>query len=271
MTEDTRFALEGIQLPDCPGAETLRVLASHVSVREFTSDPVPEPIYQALLVAARSGSTSNNFQSYSIIRVTDPQKRAVLGELAGGQDNIRTCPLFLLFCPDLYRLRLVCERQGYEFADRKMEMFLQAVVDATIAGQNTAVAAEANGLGIVYIGAIRNRMPEAARVLELPQGVFPLFGMCIGYPKSVRHQVKPRLPMAATVHENTYSTDGLADALDAYDQVMSESYQGRRNSPPSAQNGGVYGWCEHTARRLSRVNPQRSQAIKVLEEMGFEF
>lgn len=267
----------GRPLPPSSVNPVLLNLVQHASVRSYLSDPVSEDDLKAILTAAQSASTSSNLQMYSIIAVTDPERKEKLAELSGDQDQVRQAPLFLVFCPDLHRLERVCRRQGLPFEDRYTEMFIQAVVDAALAGQNAAVAAESLGYGICMIGGIRNRPEEAARLLGLPPRVFALFGMTVGRPAR-RPKIKPRLPHEVIFHREAYSDAGLEEGLRAYDAEMAASgvYRGRQVKAPAVSNEGggdgqgIYGWCEHSARRLSRAHPDRRRIKESLERLGWE-
>src|SRR5690606_37783014 len=105
---------------------------SHASVRSYRPDPLPPGALEVLVTAAQSASTSSNLQTYSIIAIEDAERRRLFAELTRNA-HVADAPLFLVFCPDLHRLEVVCQRQGYPFADRYMDMFLQAVVDAALA------------------------------------------------------------------------------------------------------------------------------------------
>ncbi len=48
--------------------------------------------------------------------------------------------------------------------------------------QSALTAAEAMGLGGVYIGGVRLHIEELTEVLDLPKHVVPLVGLCIGHP-----------------------------------------------------------------------------------------
>lgn len=123
-----RFQLEDRCVPESLLNDVILKLASHASVRSYRPDPLPEGLLEVLITAAQSASTSSNLQNYSIIAVEELEKRRLLAELTENA-HVAQAPLFLVFCPDLHRVELVCRRQGYPFADRDMEMFLQAVVD----------------------------------------------------------------------------------------------------------------------------------------------
>jgi FMN reductase [NAD(P)H] len=275
----TRFDLLGL---DGPLNEVIGTLTAHASCRFLKPDPLPEGTLEQILVAAQSAPTSSNLQAWSVIAVTDPERKRRLAELCGGQRMVRDCPVFLIFCPDTHRLRYVCERQGREFGAVFLEMFLLASVDAALAAQNAAVAAESLGLGTCMCGSIRNNPVEVIELLDLPEGVYALTGLCLGYPAVERLEVKARLPLRSVLHRERYSDEHLVDAVAEYDRTMAEgrTYDGRRVSiagEPTDRDYGFYGWAEHTARRLSRPETIAASASlrenlrKVLEGHGWSF
>lgn len=266
-----RFELEGIEASKTLLNDVIRQMASHRSIRSYRPDPLPEGMLEVIVTAAQSASTSSNLQTYSIIAVRDPEKKRLLAEWSGNPFAVQA-PLVLVFCPDLYRLELVSKRQGYDFVDRDMEMFIQAVVDAALAGQNAALAAESLGLGICYLGGIRNQTAKVAELLRLPKRTFALFGMTVGYPAKPS-RVRHRLPMDVVLHHDEYSDANLEDGLRRYDAVTAQSgiYAGRHVSLNGAKDPQLYGWSEHTARRMARPNPERTNMRKQLEDLGWEF
>src|SRR5690606_30032409 len=136
-------------------------------------------------------------------------------------------------CADIYRLKYICQRQGYTFAANTLEMFLLAAVDAALPMQNALIAAESMGLAAVPVGAVRNDPDGIAEELALPDGVFALVGLAVGYGREeIRRGVKPRLPVQVTVHREQYSTAELEAGLIQYDQQMiaRRTYDGRRVS-----------------------------------------
>src|SRR5208337_5491894 len=107
---------------------------------------------------------------------------------------------------DLSRLDRVCELRHYKQITEYVENFLMAAVDATIASQSAALAAESLGLGICYIGSIRNNPREVISLLGLPRLVFPIMGMTVGWPAAKPH-IRPRLPIRAVLHWQSYRRD----------------------------------------------------------------
>lgn len=265
-----RFELEGRPVPETLLNDVVRLLCRHRSVRSYRPDPLPEGVLEVLVTAAQSASTSRHFQAYSIVAVQDPERKKRLAELSNN-GFVADAPLVLVFCPDLHRLEAVSRRQGYEFAERGMDMFLQAVVDTALAAQNAAIAAESLGLGICYIGGIRDAVVEVAELLRLPPRTFALFAMTVGYPAGPTH-VRPRLPMDVVLHRETYSDHKLEEGLRRYDEITAASgIYARRAAPEDGGEPRLYGWCEHTARRLARPHPKRAALRRQLEELGWEF
>lgn len=266
-----RFQLEGREVPEALLNDVVRLLASHRSVRSYRPDPLPDGVLEVIVTAAQSASTSHNFQAYSIIAVRDPERKRLLVEWSGNS-FVAHAPLVLVFCADLHRLEMVSQRQGYEFVDRGMDMFIQAVVDTALASQNAAVAAQSLGLGVCYVGGIRNEIVKVAELLGLPPRTFALFGLTVGYPAEPS-QVRHRLPLDVVLHYETYSDAGLEDGLRRYDEVTAQSgiYSGRRAYADDAREPQIYGWCEHTARRTARRHPKRATMRQQLEQLGWEF
>lgn len=248
---------------------TIEQMYEHYSVRHYKPDPVPVELIERIVSAGQRASTSSNLQVYSVVVVRDAGMRADLAELCGRQKQVIQAPVFLAWCADLSRLDRICERRGYEQVTDYVESFLVAAVDATLAMQNAALAAESLGLGFCYIGAIRNQPAAVIDLLALPRLVFPVCGMTLGWP-AVEPFIRPRLPLDAVLHWETYDIVGEEEALEAYDRAMIETgiYKGRQVPVPGV-DGEVedYGWQEHSARRVSK--PMRTGLGRVIRGQGF--
>ena len=145
---------------------TIEQIHRHYSVRRYKPDPVPRDVVETIVAAGQRASTSSNLQAYSVVAVTAANRRAALAELCGDQESILQAPVFLAWCADLSRLERICEMRGYEQVTKGVESFLVAAVDAALAMQNAALAAESLGLGMCYIGAIRNHPAEVIEFLN---------------------------------------------------------------------------------------------------------
>ena len=211
-------------LPPGPSNAVIDLLLGHRSIRGYLPDALPAGIVETLVAAAASAPTSSNLQSWSVVAVEDPERKARLSVLSANQAFIRQAPLFLCFLADLSRK----ERVGQQFdipmeALPYTESFLVAAVDAALAAQNAVVAAESLGLGTCYVGSLRNLPLDVAKELNLPPNCAALFGHAVGYidPKADT-QTKPRLPQSVVLHRETYQLRDDKAEIAQYDRDMLE-------------------------------------------------
>ena len=231
-------------------------LKSHRSIRKFTAQPVADSLLGELIMAGQSAATSSNLQGVSVIRIVNRQTRQALAALAGNQAYIEQAPEFLVFCADLHRAGWCC--QG-TMVKGMTEHFMIATVDTALFAQNVVVAAESVGLGICYIGALRNNPQQVSELLALPSQVYPVFGLCLGYPHE-DPQCKPRLPLASVLMEDHYQDVNEA-LLAQYDQTMKAYYQQRTGGKVDRS------WSEEMSALLSKES--RPHMREFLAHKGF--
>lgn len=222
----------------------IELLASHRSIRRFADRPIEPGLLESLLRAGQGAATSSFLQGVTIIRVADPVRRAELAALAGDQPHVETAAEFLVFCADLKRAADCCERHGKPFEGGFTEHFIIATVDVALMAQNVATAAESAGLGICYIGGIRNNPGPVSELLELPAGVWPVFGLCLGWPDQ-DPRPKPRLPLPVILKQDVYSDAGDGERIAKYDAKVREYYRER------SKGGRGSLWSEQVADLLS--------------------
>lgn len=239
----------------------MELLKSHTSVRKFKEQTVDDELLKEIVQVSQYASTSNHIQAYTVINVKDQDKKNILARLSGNQPYVADCPVFLVFCADLNRLEKACSMNNEIIESSSTEIFIMATVDAALVAQNIMIAAESAGLGGVYIGGIRNNPQEVCELLQIPQHVYPVFGMCLGYPEKI-NGTKPRLPLSLVLKENTYSTDGDEKHLQEYDALISNYYKERTNNKRSNT------WTEGIATFLKEK--QRPHMKDFLHHKGFE-
>ncbi|MDG2020650.1 MAG: NADPH-dependent oxidoreductase [Phycisphaerales bacterium] len=204
--------------------DVIDVLLAHRSVRRFKEDPIPEEDLLRAVRAGQQAATSSNIQGYCAIRVTDPATRAALVPLTGGQAKVAECPLFLAICGDTRRHRLLAARNGGDYQPN-LEGFMLAMIDATLFAQNMVIAFESMGYGTCYIGGLREDLPAVHEVLRTPEGVWPLFGLCVGRPAQ-EPRTRPRLETDAVIFDDHYPADEeILASIDGYDRVMHDWYR----------------------------------------------
>lgn len=245
--------------------ETIKTMAAHASIRKYKEMDIPADILDSLITAARQAPTSSNLQAYSIIIIKDKAKKEKLAALCGNQKWVYTCPVFLVICPDLHRLDKVCQYRNYKIQDKYFELFLVAVVDAALVAQNILLGAESLGLGGVMIGAIRNNPAQVCDLLGLPDKVFPLVGICLGYPDT-KPMIKPRFQPELAVYREHYDDSQFLELIKQYDTLVKSTglYEGPNRKVAPIDNREVpdsdYSWSEHSARRVGSDDPGVTRA-----------
>ncbi len=245
-----------------PNLPEISKFLNHRSVRRFRPDPVPEEMLQALIAAAQSAATSSNLQLWSVVSVQDPARLEEIAQLCGDQKQIKTCATYFCFLADHYRLRQAakltdenCQGLGYA------EFFIMAAVDAALAAERMVCAAESLGLGICYIGGLRNDAEGVKQFLNLPQGTFGLFGLCVGWPaEPMTAKIKPRLGQDSVWFRETYNQDV---SVDEYDERMRQFYE-------SEQMKGDFTWSARSGRRVDLNHMTgRENLLEWLRSQGF--
>lgn len=261
------FAPPVSEIP-APPPELARMLARRTH-RTYADKPVPEGLVDLLLCVALSASSKSDFQQVSIIKVKDPDTRARIAAHFPAMPWIGAAPVFLVFCGDARRLERIGTLRGHPQENRDLEAFLNASVDASLAMQSFILAAESSGLGCCPISVIRNQMATVAPALGLPNGVFPVAGLCLGYPAGAGH-VSMRLPPAVTVHTDRYDDSRLAEEVDAYDRRRDARHGIPREQQRNPARFGIasfYGWSEDKARQAAQ--PEGAAFIAHVKAHGF--
>lgn len=238
---------------------TLSLMCAHRSIRRFEETAVPEADVLAAVRAGQMASTSSAVQAYSMIRVKDPAKLEALAELAGPQEKVKRCGAFFVLCADTRRHRLLCERAGEPYFN-SFEALLVSIVDVSLFAQNCSLAFESMGYGVCYIGGLRNDLPTVIETLGLPEGVFPVCGLCVGVPAE-DPGVRPRLDPNAVLFDDAYPGDeALLEGVARYDTVYRDYLKARGAAPA--------GWSEAMVARNSR--PTRPDIGRVYQSQGGE-
>ncbi len=238
----------------------MQTMLEHSSVRSFENKAIDTSLLEQILECGQAASTSSFIQAYSVVRVQDSDKRKKIAEAAGGQQWVVAAPEFLVFCADMQRIQYCSEKTAQGDLGGQTEHFIAATVDVTLMAQNVMLAAESTGLGGVFIGGIRNDPQTVSECLDLPELVYPVFGMCLGWPAQ-KPQHKPRMPLGSILHQDNYQQDRVKAQVDDYDLVMQEYYASR------SDNVKTTNWSEQTANAVQ--GKKREHMLTFLQGRGF--
>jgi len=160
-------------------------------------------------------------QAYSIIVTSDPELKAKLHRPHFEQSMVLDAPVLLTFCADFRRMRRwLALREAPDNFDNFMS-FMIAAIDAVLASQNAALAAEAEGLGLCYMGTTLASCLEIAEILQCPPGVVPIVGFSLGHPAE-DPAPRDRLPLELLVHREHYQ--------DPSDEFLLKGYSAREET-----------------------------------------
>jgi FMN reductase [NAD(P)H] len=262
-----RFGTEVPVDPALPGLDELARIAEHRSHRKYTGKPVDADLLRLLFACALSAPSKSDLQQADIVHVADREKVRTITDLVSGMPWIAEAPVLLVFCGNNRRARHVGEWRGKPFANNHLDHFMNAAVDAGIVMTTFIRAAEAVGLGCCPISGIRNKPNEVSRLLELPEAVFPVAGLTVGYPAEAG-RITPRLPLDVTVHVDRFDESNVREKIEGYDRYR-HSVLPYRNQRGKRRFGeaAFYGWSEDKARQYGV--PERADFGAFIRSKGF--
>ena len=143
-------------------------IMTRTSIRQYTEEPVSQADIETMLRAGMAAPTAVNKQPWHFVAVTDKDK---LAELSGRRGMIKQAGVAIVVCGNL---------------DKALQGPAQAywIQDCSAATENILLAANALGLGAVWIGCypMEDRVAEVSKVLKLPETIVPLCVIAIGHP-----------------------------------------------------------------------------------------
>ena len=184
----------------------IQSLLDRKSVRAYTGEHIPEADVRTILHAAVQAPTAGNQQLYTILRITDPEKKHALSVSCDNQPFIEKADLVLVFLADCRKWFRAYKEAGAEPRMPGPGDLMLAAEDAMIAAENAVTAAESLGIGSCYIGDIMENIETQREILNLPKYVFPAGLLVFGYPtEQQKEREKPkRADLSYIVQENEY-------------------------------------------------------------------
>ena len=184
--------------------ETMKLLHERSSIRIFEDRPIPPEVMEEVLRAGLHGATGGNLQPYAIVQIESEEKKKELMDTGEMQPLVGKAPTNLLFCVDWRRIGRWAHASNAPFiATKSFRHFWIAFQDTIIAAQNICTAADSVGLGSVYIGTVESCFMELKQIFKLPEGVFPVVLLSMGYPAQP-FKIAPKLGTEIMIHKEVY-------------------------------------------------------------------
>jgi len=243
---------------------TLNTIFQHRSIRKYKPRKVSRRLIDLIVEAGQRAPTACGMQAYSFILVTDSNLREGILTAIGRQKCMEQAPLWIVVCADLARQLKLFEMLNVKTEFGPLGKLIQSVIDASLAVQNIVTAAEALGLGTVFIGTIWESMKKVAQLLKVPNDVLPILILCLGYSDETP-PTRPRWPRKVVLHENYYRMPS--------EKLMTEYYR-KANKELLKMNyfrRGIRSWAEHWQNKFDPKSVEEWEKIleRDLQEMGF--
>lgn len=265
-----RYGTNTVESSEVPTNKTLDDILNHRACRAFSDEPVNENLLDTLLAAAFSSPSKSDLQQRSAIIIRDEEKKRRISEYSEGLSWLAHAPVFMVWCGDNRRMRQIAELRQHAFANDHLDTFMNAAVDTGIALQTMLIAAESVGLGCCPVSQIRDQIGPLSDELSLPSWVFPVAGLCLGWPKE-GSKISMRLPLEATVHNDRYDDSNAVTLIEDYDKRREAIDQTPAEQQRMTERFGIsecYGWSEDRSRQYA--TPQREDFGNYIRRQGFD-
>jgi nitroreductase len=249
------------------GVDVLADMANRRVMRRYIDKPIDPALLDTLCAVALSAPSKSDLQQADIVIAGGPE-REKLEALLPDNPWVKDAGALLVFCGNNRRHRLLFEWRGRPFVNDYLDPFFNAAVDSGIVLATFIAAADRVGLGTCPISAIRNHAQQVSEILGLPDHVFPVAGLGVGWP-SFEGVMTPRLGLDVSVHHGRYDEAGLKDKVAAYDRRREERlpYKSQRRVDQFGETA-EYGWSEDKARQYSV--PERADFGAFVRKKGFK-
>jgi len=164
--------------------EILKSIRERRSIRNFQKKDIPKEIVDKLIDALIWAPSAGNLQARKFFFVKDAKLKEDIAAAALNQDFIAESPLVIVGCTD--------SRISSRYGERGE--YLYAIQDVAVSIMGMMLVAHENGLGTVWIGALRKR--RYFDLLNLPQNFHPVAIVPVGYPVKI-----PSPPPRVSRHE----------------------------------------------------------------------
>ncbi|MCC5900946.1 MAG: 5,6-dimethylbenzimidazole synthase [Halomonas sp.] len=189
---------------------------------QFLPDRIPHDVLARLLQAAHHAPSVGFMQPWDFIVIESREVRASVLALFD-QENDKAAERFTGARKDLYRglklqgilesplnLCITCDRnRGGAHVLGRNSMVDTDLFSTCLAVQNLWLAARAEGVGVGWVSILDPAQLSA--VLNLPEGVYPLAYLCLGYVSEFLDQPeleakgwRARLPLDELLHRDTW-------------------------------------------------------------------
>jgi FMN reductase (NADPH) len=245
--------------------QVIDTMLSHRSVRKYKKDRPSDEIIETIVRAGQQAPFASQLYSVLLTR----KKKAPFG-----------APLWFIICVDLYKLERFMKVRGWEVVTNDLSLLFFAIQDAAYMAQNMVVAGESLGLYSCFLGSAPYQADRIAKEFKLPQRVFPLVELVMGYPAE-DFPPRPRYPLSFTLFEDRYpefTDEQVAEAMKVMDDgYLAQGYYAKQRAKIPIEGDKKdtftyenYSWTEHISRKWGQWYESPQELLEQLKERGFD-
>jgi nitroreductase len=243
----------------------IETILDHRSIRKY-SDQIPSD--EVVKTIVRAGQQAPFASQYYSVLLSRNRKR-----------NPFKAPLLFTICIDSHKFELIMAKRGWKLVTNDLTLLFFGIQDAAYMAENMVVTARSLGLGSCFLGSAMFRAAKIAEEYELPERVFPLVQLTMGYPAE-DPPPRPRYPMEFTLFEDKYpelNARTVSKAMKQMDEgYLAQEYYRKARAMIPIEAGRKetftyddYSWTEHICRKWGQWYPQPNELLEQLEKRGF--
>ena len=243
--------------------ETIKVLKNHKTIRKYKNKDVSRKKIETIVRAGQQAPFVS--QLYSLLYT----KKGKIPFEAN---------IYFIICVDFYKMKKIMEERNWEPVTNDLSILIFGIQDAAYMAQNMVVAAESMNLGTCFLGGVPYQAAKIKEQFDLPDKVFPLVGLVMGYPDE-NPPVRPRYQIEFTLFHDKYSISNktIKEAKNIMDKgYLEENYYEKLDAKIPLKNKEEtfdydnYSWTEHISRKWGQWYSNKDSILKNLKECGFD-
>ena len=192
----------------------MKNLTTRRTIRKYADKDVDEQLLNRLLQEASRTQTMGNLQLYSVVVTRSREIKQLLAPAHFNQPMVTDAPVVLTICADFNRTSFWAKCRNAVPGYDNFLSFINAATDALLYTQTLCNLLDEEGLGYCYLGTTVYQPQQIIDVLHLPQLVFPVATLTVGWPAE-EPALSDRLPLESFVHSERYN-DYMGKDIDTY-------------------------------------------------------
>lgn len=248
-----------------PSNSVVETLLNHKSIRSYRDETPSDETIETIVQAGQQAPFASQMYSVLLTRKGHLPFKA---------------PLLFTICVDIHKLEKVMNERDWELTTNDLSLLLFGIQDAALMAENMVIAGESMGLGSCFLGEAPYFADKIIEEYDLPQKVFPLVQLAMGYPEHDK-PTRPRYPLEFVLFEDEYpefGQDQLRRAMETMDEgYIDQDYYEENNAKIPLEGDEEdeytydnYGWTEHISRKWGQWLQDPEELLEQFKKCGFD-